>query len=49
MTKFNTRRHDLDWLRIIAFLLLIFYHIGMFYVPWEWHVKACMRARAPSR
>ena len=40
MTKFNTRRHDLDWLRIIAFLLLIFYHIGMFYVPWEWHVKS---------
>ncbi|WP_084398594.1 acyltransferase family protein [Henriciella aquimarina] len=40
MTTLNTRRYDLDWLRIIAFLLLIFYHIGMFYVPWEWHVKS---------
>ncbi|MEQ8558369.1 MAG: acyltransferase family protein [Henriciella sp.] len=40
MTDINTRRYDLDWLRIIAFLLLIFYHIGMFYVPWEWHVKS---------
>ncbi len=35
-----TRRHDLDWLRIIAFGLLIFYHVGMFYVPWGWHVKS---------
>ena len=40
MTSLNTRRYDLDWLRIIAFLLLIFYHIGMFYVPWDWHVKS---------
>ncbi len=36
----RTRRYDLDWLRIIAFLLLILYHIGMFYVPWSWHVKS---------
>ncbi len=34
------RRYDLDWLRIIAFGLLIFYHIGMFYVSWDWHVKS---------
>ena len=34
------RRYDLDWLRIIAFGLLIFYHIGMFYVTWDWHVKS---------
>lgn len=34
------RRHDLDWLRIIAFGFLIFYHIGMFYVTWGWHVKS---------
>jgi hypothetical protein len=25
------RRYDLDWLRIIVFMLLIFYHIGMVY------------------
>ncbi|SDB50353.1 Peptidoglycan/LPS O-acetylase OafA/YrhL, contains acyltransferase and SGNH-hydrolase domains [Flavobacteriaceae bacterium MAR_2010_188] len=33
------RRYDLDWLRVIAFALLIFYHIGMFFVPWDWHIK----------
>lgn len=34
------RRYDLDWLRVAAFGLLIFYHIGMFYVTWDWHVKS---------
>lgn len=33
------RHYGLDWLRIGAFGLLIFYHIGMFFVPWDWHVK----------
>lgn len=33
------RRYDLDWIRVVAFFLLILYHTGMFYVPWEWHVK----------
>jgi glucan biosynthesis protein C len=33
------RHFGLDWLRIGAFGLLIFYHIGMFFVPWGWHVK----------
>lgn len=33
------RRHDLDWIRVGAFFLLILYHVGMFYVPWDWHVK----------
>lgn len=33
------RRHDLDWLRVIAFGLLIFYHVGMFFVPWHFHLK----------
>lgn len=33
------RLYGLDWLRIIAFALLILYHIGMFFVPWDWHVK----------
>ena len=36
----TTRRLDLDWIRIIAFALLIFYHIGMYYVTWDWHVKS---------
>ena len=36
----HTRRYDLDWLRVIAFGLLIFYHVGMFYVTWGFHVKS---------
>lgn len=36
----KTRRHDLDWLRVAAFALLILYHTGMFYVTWDWHVKS---------
>ena len=34
------RRHDLDWIRIVAFGLLILYHVGMYYVSWDWHVKS---------
>jgi hypothetical protein len=34
------RRHDLDWVRVGAFAFLILYHIGMFYVTWDWHVKS---------
>lgn len=33
------RRYDLDWLRVFVFALLIIYHVGMFFVPWEWHIK----------
>lgn len=33
------RHYGMDWLRIGAFGLLILYHIGMFFVPWPWHVK----------
>lgn len=33
------RRYDLDWLRVIVFALLILYHVGMFFVPWGWHIK----------
>ncbi len=36
----TARRYDLDWLRITAFGILIFYHVGMFYVTWDWHVKS---------
>lgn len=28
------RRIDLDRVRILAFALLIFYHVGMLYVSW---------------
>jgi len=36
----GARRYDLDWVRICAFGLLIFYHVGMYYVTWDWHVKS---------
>jgi peptidoglycan/LPS O-acetylase OafA/YrhL len=35
-----TRRHDLDWVRVLAFGLLVVYHVGMYYVSWDWHVKS---------
>jgi glucans biosynthesis protein C len=34
------RRYDMDWIRIAAFGLLILYHVGMFYVTWDFHVKS---------
>ncbi len=34
------RLTELDALRIAAFALLIVYHVGMFYVSWDWHVKS---------
>jgi hypothetical protein len=36
----TARRYDLDALRVGAFLLLLLYHLGMFYVSWDWHVKS---------
>lgn len=40
--KYSTseRRIDLDWVRIGAFGLLIFYHVGMLYVSWGFHIKS---------
>lgn len=39
------RRYDIDALRVIAFSLLILYHVGMFYVAdWGWHVKSVYQA-----
>ncbi|ANH68445.1 acyltransferase family protein [Mitsuaria sp. 7] len=35
-----SRLTELDWLRVLAFGLLILYHSGMFYVSWDWHVKS---------
>jgi hypothetical protein len=37
----DNRCYDLDWLRTLAFLVLILYHIGMYYVAdWGWHIKS---------
>ena len=34
------RRYDLDWVRVAAFFLLVLYHVGMYYVSWDWLVVA---------
>jgi len=34
------RQFFLDWIRILAFFVLILYHVGMYYVTWDWHVKS---------
>jgi glucans biosynthesis protein C len=33
------RRYDLDWLRFIAIVILLFFHTGMWFNHWGWHVK----------
>ena len=35
----SDRRHDLDWLRLIAIIILLFFHTGMWFNTWGWHVK----------
>ncbi len=34
----------MDGLRVVALLLLIPYHVGMYYVSWDWHVKSPLSA-----
>jgi len=38
-TMATGRRPDLDWVRVCAFGLLIFYHVGMVFVTWDFHIK----------
>ena len=35
----------LDWLRIAAFIVLVFFHVGMYYVSWDFHVKSPFAGR----
>lgn len=43
----TTRRYDIDALRVIAFALLILYHVCMLYVTdWGWHVKSSYQTEA---
>lgn len=37
--QISERRHDLDWLRMIAIIILLFFHTGMLFNPWDWHIK----------
>ena len=36
----DDRRADLDWLRVIAFGLLIVYHAGLAWSGWGWHLNS---------
>jgi len=43
------RRHDIDALRVIAFSLLILYHVAMVYVAdWGYHPRAATRLNGCS-
>jgi glucan biosynthesis protein C len=45
-TQHDTRLYFLDWVRILAFFILVFYHVGMYYVSWDWHVKSPVSGHA---
>ncbi|MFN2262501.1 MAG: acyltransferase, partial [Psychroflexus sp.] len=34
MSEINYRRHDIDWIRVIAIGLLLIYHITLSFQPW---------------
>ena len=42
------RLYFLDWVRILAFFVLIVYHVGMYYVSWDWHVKSPFAGAGPE-
>jgi len=43
----DSERYDfLDWLRVIAIFVLLFYHTGMIFVGWGWHVMNEQRIEA---
>jgi len=39
----NERRYEIDWLRVILIFSVFFFHIGMFFNGWGWHVKNNIR------
>lgn len=44
LTK-GERRHDLDWLRVLAILLLLYFHTAMlFTADWSWHIQNAERS-----
>ncbi len=38
-TKLVHRRYDLDWLRVLAFTGVFFYHCSRFFNSTDWHIK----------
>jgi len=47
-TDRHHRLYFLDWVRILAFFVLIAYHVGMYYVSWDWHVKSPHAGTGPE-
>ena len=42
----TSRHYAIDWVRCLALMLLILYHIGMYYVlDWGWHVKSVEQSK----
>jgi glucans biosynthesis protein C len=39
MREPTVRYEFLDWLRVLAIALLVFYHTGMMFVGWGWHIE----------
>jgi len=37
--KQKLRRYDIDWIRVLTFDILILYHVGLFFVPWHYHIN----------
>ena len=35
----ETRRYDIDWLRVLAVLMLFPFHTAQIFVPWDFHLK----------
>jgi hypothetical protein len=44
----GARLYFLDWVRIFAFFVLIVFHVGMYYVTWDWHVKSPFASDTPE-
>jgi glucan biosynthesis protein C len=39
------RRHDIDWLRVLATLTIFLFHCARFFDTFDWHIK--MLSEAP--
>ena len=37
---FGGRQYFLDWLRVLAFAYLVFFHTGMMFVEWPFHIES---------
>jgi peptidoglycan/LPS O-acetylase OafA/YrhL len=38
------RRYDVDWLRVLAMLVVFYFHNAMFFNDWDWHLKNAQRS-----